>query len=283
MSWKEGRPAPTCSKRRAVLSLLFGAFFAAPSLGVRWGSAAAGLDLPELKARGTVRALVTSEEYVEWFALKDSESPGFERELLKGFTELQRMKLEVVVLEDFDALIPSLIAGKGDVIPSLNDTEARRERIAFTAEVLPVHHVAMSRKPQEPPRTLAELRSRRVAVVSGTTWADITQAHVPASRIVGFERMDQVMAALRKGSADTTVVAVSEYLWQRQRDPDLVAGVLVGARHSAAWGLRKEDRALKAALDEYLRLKQQSASWSRLVVKYFGPDALAILDRAARP
>jgi len=64
---------------------------------------------------------------------------------------------------------------------------------------------------------------------------------------------------------------------------NLVAGVLVGARHSAAWGLRKEDQALKAALDEYLRLKQQSASWSRLVVKYFGPDALAILDRAARP
>ena len=230
-----------------------------------------------------MRALVTSEEYVEWFALQDSASPGFERELLKGFAELQRMKVEVVVLEDFDALIPSLIAGKGDVIVSLNDTEARRERIAFTVEVLPVHHVAASRKPQEPPRTLEELRSRRVAVVSGTTWADLARAHVPAGRILGFERMDEVMAALRKGSADTTVVAVSEYLWQRQRDPDLQAGVLVGPRHSAAWGLRKEDRALKAALDEYLGLMQRSASWSRLVVKYFGPDALAILDRAARP
>jgi hypothetical protein len=50
---------------------------------------------------------------------------------------------------------------------------------------------------------------------------------------------------------------------------------------SAAWGLRPQDRELREALDGYLRLKKQSASWSRLVVKYFGADALAILDRAS--
>ena len=80
------------SKRRPVFGLLLAALT---------GTAAAGLDLSDVKTRGTLRALVTSEEYVEWFALKDSESPGFERELLKSFAELQRMKLEVLVLEDF--------------------------------------------------------------------------------------------------------------------------------------------------------------------------------------
>jgi peptidoglycan lytic transglycosylase F len=245
------------------------------------GPVPASPDLAELRARGSIRALVTSEEYVEWFALKDSDSPGFERELLKDFARLQRMSLEVVVYEDFDALIPALLAGKGDVIPSLNDTKARRERIAFTAEVLPMHHVAVSRKPRDPPRTLEELKGLRVAVVSGTTWAEVTRAHLPPQQIVGFERTDEVMAALRAGTVNATVMAVSEYLWQRQRDPELQAGVLVGERLSAAWGLRPRDRELQEALDAYLRLRKESASWSRLVVKYFGADALAILDRAS--
>jgi ABC-type amino acid transport substrate-binding protein len=236
-------------------------------------------DLAELRAKGSLRALVTSEEYVEWFALKDSESPGFERELLKDFARLHHLSLDVVVLEDFDALVPALLAGKGDVVPSLNDTPARREKVAFTIEVLPVHHVAVSRKPQTPPRTLEELKSRKVAVVSGTTWEEATRAYVPAAQVVGFERTDQLMAALRAGAVGAAVIAVSEYIWQRQRDPELEAGVLVGQRLSAAWGVRPQDRELREALDDYLRLRKQSASWSRLVVKYFGADALAILDR----
>jgi len=89
------------------------------------------------------------------------------------------------------------------------------------------------------------------------------------------------LPALRAGTVNATVIAVSEYIWQRQRDPELQAGVLVGERLSAAWGLRPQDRELREALDAYLRLKKQSASWSRLVVKYFGADALAILDRAS--
>jgi ABC-type amino acid transport substrate-binding protein len=241
----------------------------------------ASADLAELRSRGSLRALVTSEEYVEWFALKDSESPGFERELLKDFARLNHLSLEVVVLEDFDALVPALLAGKGDVIPSLNDTPARRDKVAFTVEVLPMHHVAVSRKPQTAARTLEELKSRKVAVVSGTTWDEVTRAHVPPAQIVGFERTDELMAALRAGTVGAAVMAVSEYIWQRQRDPDLEAGVLVGQRLSAAWGLRPQDRELRASLDDYLRLRKQSASWSRLVVKYFGADALAILDRAA--
>jgi ABC-type amino acid transport substrate-binding protein len=121
--------------------------------------------------------------------------------------------------------------------------------------------------PREPPRTLEELKALRVAVVSGTTWAEVARAHVPSAQIVGFERTDEAIAALRKGAAQATVMAVAEYIWQRQRDPELQAGILLGERLSAAWGLRPQDRELKEALDDYLRLKKQSASWSRLVVK----------------
>ena len=40
---------------------------------------AAARDLAEIKARGTLRALMTNEDYPEWFSLKGEPDPGFER------------------------------------------------------------------------------------------------------------------------------------------------------------------------------------------------------------
>jgi hypothetical protein len=44
--------------------------------------------------------------------------------------------------------------------------------------------------------------------------------------------------------------------------------------------VRKGDPRLREALDAYLSDLRRSASWSRLVVKYFGERALEILTKA---
>jgi ABC-type amino acid transport substrate-binding protein len=237
-------------------------------------------DLEALKARGTLRALMTKEDYPEWFSLSGGPDPGFERELLEGFTQLHRLKLEIVFVPAFDATIPALRAGRGDLIPGIIDTAARRKQITFTAEVLPSRHVAVGLGRHGAPRTVEELRGRKVAVVAGTTWAEVARQHVPAAQLVSYARADEVWAALHAGTATATVVVLSEYLSARRHEPDLVTGVFLGERVSAAWGVRPGDTELLAALDDYLSLKRQSMGFARLVVKYFGPDATTILDRA---
>jgi ABC-type amino acid transport substrate-binding protein len=63
-------------------------------------------------------------------------------------------------------------------------------------------------------------------------------------------------------------------------DPQLQLGVFVGPRQSLAFGVRKEDRELTAALDAYISNLRKTPTWSRLVVKYFGSSALDVLKRA---
>jgi ABC-type amino acid transport substrate-binding protein len=65
-----------------------------------------------------------------------------------------------------------------------------------------------------------------------------------------------------------------------RKDPDLQAGLLLGAPGHAAFAVRKDAPELQRALDDYLGNLRKTGSWSRLVVKYFGNDALAILGRA---
>ena len=49
---------------------------------------------------------------------------------------------------------------------------------------------------------------------------------------------------------------------------------------TVAWAVRKEDNALRTSLDDYLTNVRRSETWSRLVVQYFGDQALAVLGRA---
>jgi ABC-type amino acid transport substrate-binding protein len=46
--------------------------------------------------------------------------------------------------------------------------------------------------------------------------------------------------------------------------------------------VRKADASLREALDQYLDGTRKTGNWSRLVVRYFGDDALNILGRAKK-
>jgi ABC-type amino acid transport substrate-binding protein len=50
--------------------------------------------------------------------------------------KLHRMKLEIVTVPSFDAIIPALVDGRGDLSCGIIDTTARRKQVAFTSEVL---------------------------------------------------------------------------------------------------------------------------------------------------
>ena len=51
----------------------------------------------------------------------------------------------------------------------------------------------------------------------------------------------------------------------------------LGGALSSAWAVRKTDVQLRRALDAYLVALRRSPNWSRLLVKYFGEDAPAVL------
>lgn len=251
--------------------------------GILLPAAVVRADLAEIKGRGTLRVLASADEVPKMFDFQPGPHPGFEREIVEGFARLHRLELEVVRVDDFETIIPGLAAGKGDLIIGLIDTPERRKKIDFTSEVLPARHLAVNRKPAAPIETLPALRDGKVAVVGGTSWeAEARKAGVPEASLVAFSGTAELLEGLRSGKADAAVMSLSDYTLSAQADPALQAGLFLGEPTSAAWGVRKSDPQLKAALDEYLASLRRTPSWSRLVVKYFGEDALSVLGRAKK-
>lgn len=244
------------------------------------GAPAAQADFAEIKARGVLRVLVSADENPAWFSLGSGGPPGFERELFESFARLHKLKIEAVAVERWEQAIPDLVQGKGDVIAGINDTEARRRLIDFTAALVPSQHLVVTRKPSRVIRSLEELRAERVAVIPGTTWAEaVAEAGVPKDQVKGFKDVDACLEALRSGRVSAVVMDVADFLLQRRLDAALQDGIALGSSLGSAWGVRKEDPELRRQLDSYLQNLKRTPTWSRIVVQYFGDDALRILGR----
>lgn len=236
-------------------------------------------DLPEIKERGKLRVLVVDEDL--FFSLKPDTLPGFDRDMLDGFVRLHGLELEVVPVASWDAMIPSLLEGKGDlIVGGYAVTPARRKQIAFTTEVFPSRKVVMTRKPHRVITTFDQLKEEKVGTVKGTSMAEaVAAAGVSAANTV-YLPSGTLPAALREGKATAIVLPVEHAIKEQRLDPEIQIGLFLGAPGSLAWGVRPDDKLLVRTLDEYIENVRRTPTWNRLVVKYLGEDAPEILRKA---
>jgi ABC-type amino acid transport substrate-binding protein len=248
-------------------------------------SASAGaVDLAEIRARGTLRVLAAADEEPAWFSLRSGPAPGFERDVLEGFARVNKLGFAVVPIPRWEQAIPMLLRGDGDLVAGISATAERRQRVAFSAELLPARRIVLTCRPGPPVRTLAQLRAARLVIVPGTAWADaLEQAGIPLARAQKVPDIAGAIEALRTGHADATVTGVADFLLQRREYPELEAGLALGAPLSSAWAVRKDSPRLRQALDAYLAELRRGPNWSRLLVQYFGDDAPALLGREPVP
>ena len=266
------------SKARGPAVLLAGLWLLAAG-----GTPAGATDLPEIKQQGSLRVLMVDvAEEPQFFSLKPGGPPGLDHEVLDRFAHVHGMKLEIVPVSGWDALVPALLKGRGDVIAGrFTVTEARRKQIAFTDEVFPTRNVVVTRKPYRTIRTVEQLKAEKISVVKGTSMVEVLVASgVPPANIDQTIVSGGVPAALRAGRISCTVQELAEAVVAQQRDPDLQMGMFLGPPASYAYGVRKEDTQLRTALDEHIDTLRRDPSWYRLVVKYFGRSAPDILLRA---
>jgi histidine transport system substrate-binding protein len=242
---------------------------------------ARGADLPELQKTGTLRVLVVDGSPA-FFALHPSapDRPGLDREILDGFCRLNKLTLKVVEVPSWDALVPQLLAGQGDVAAGgVTATESRKKLVGFTAEVFPTRDVVLTRKPHRVVQTLDQFREEKVGVIKGTSMAE-NAAAAGLKSVDDSLGSDGIQSALAAGKVTASVDGVEDALLLQQGDPALQIGMFLGPPASLAFAVRKGDTALRGALDDYIGNLRRTPTWSRLVVKYFGVSALEVLKKA---
>jgi ABC-type amino acid transport substrate-binding protein len=242
---------------------------------------AAGATEPAPGLPATLRVLVAADEMPEMFSFEQKGQPGLERELLEGFSRIHGLKMEVLPVRAFDQIIPMLLRGQGDVISGIVDTPARRQKVAFSSELFPVRHLAVTRRPSPAVPRAEDLRGLRVGVIPGTSWEQAAvEAGVPKAKRIPLRDADALLAGLRAGQVDAVVMALLDYAFAAKRDPELVAGALLGTGFSAAFAVRPGDRRLLETLNAYLQGTRQARQ--ALMLKYLSEEALSLIALARR-
>jgi membrane-bound lytic murein transglycosylase F len=257
-----------CRGRRAVTAMT-------AAMLMHLAVAPADADLSDVRKRKSqaLRVLVVdgAPEFFSW----DVKSPGLEGEILYKFCQLQRLTgYEIVRQPSAAAAIAALLRGEGDVAAGGLMASPGEGRLEFSAEVLPSRSVIVTRKPAVPVRTLDQLRSEKVGTVSGSAERVATAGLAVVEDSLGPVGL---LSALKAGRLSAGVLGIERAIPARASDPDLQLGIYVGPKISIAFALRKDDPQLRLALNEYITNVRRSATWNRLVLKYFGDSASEIL------
>jgi len=257
-------------------------FAAALALAFLAPAGARCADFPEIVKRGTLRVLVMLDQRRPEFFTLDHKNPGFDQEVLQRFAQLHHVFLEPVPVASWDALIPSLLAGKGDLVAGrFTVTESRKKLVAFTVEVFPTRNVVLTRLPHRAVQTMEELRGEKVGTIKGTSMAEaIAVAGVPPAHVDDAIPTGGFAEALKTGRITAAVWGVESAIAAQREDPAIQIGMFLGPPSSLAYAVRKEDHGLRQALDEYITNLRRTATWNRLVVDYFGTAALDVLRKA---
>ena len=214
-------------------------------------------DLAGIRARGRLRLLLPGRQEPETLP-RSGFPPDLERRLAEEFA--RRLALEPVPVEvdSYQALIPSLLEGRGDVlVASLTVTPERKKLVSFTTPVAVVSEQVVTRQDDDLSGP-AGLAGRTIAVRKSSSYWSTARGlakKYPGLRVKPVpENLDteQVLYRVARGELDLTladsnlVQAVSAYT------PGLKVAFAVGGPRLLAWAVRPEAQRLRRALDEFL-------------------------------
>jgi len=222
-------------------------------------------------AQETVR-IATEGAYAPWNFLNDAGEPaGFEIDLANAICEEAGISCQIVI-NDWDSIIPNLLAGNYDVIMAgMSITEERLETINFSDNYFP----------PDPSKFVvnagtnldfANLSGARVGVQGATIQAAWAEENLGANNtVVSFSTADQAMADLAAGNLDTIFAdgAYLEPVVEASSGAIEFAGedVLIGEGVGA--GIRKDDAELLETWNTAIAALKADGTVDALIAQWF--------------
>ena len=208
---------------------------------------------------------------------------GFEVDLAKALCHEIKAECEIVA-QDWDGLIPALMARKYDVImASMSITDERRKNVAFTEKYYetPVRFIAKKGTLRDisPEGLKGKVIGAQVATISANFLQDVYADHIETRFYDTQEQANLDLLAGRVDAliADALVLDSTILKSDKGKDYQFVGPALTG-RNWAGFGdgigmaLRKEDRALVERLNAAIREIRANGVYTTIRKKYFDFD-----------
>ncbi len=219
-------------------------------------------DLDELRRYGRLRILIPANLGGVFYLPRQGWPVEAQHEAAASFARSQGLEPVLIPVERLADMVPSLLAGSGDVIAAnLTITEDRRRQIAFSVPLTTVRQQVLVAASQDAIAAPADLVGRRVMVEQGSSFWErldrLRESHPGIELVARPPGMsdEEELDAVAEGRVDATVRdsnIAAVYLGYRD---DLKVGLELPGVDDIAWGIRPGSKQLRDALNKFLHLE----------------------------
>jgi polar amino acid transport system substrate-binding protein len=207
---------------------------------------------------------------------------GFDVEI--GLALCEKMKVDCeVVAQDWDGIIPGLIAKKYDmIIASMFITEERKKQVAFSD---PYYLAAMTHAAPKGAGitdfTNEGMKGKTIGAQSGTTQGDYVAAVYPDADIKLYPTQDEVNLDMANGRLDLQVGDMIPLLdWVTKNEDGKACCELIGkpitdpkfVGEGVGIAVRQDDNDLREKLNAALKAIREDGTYQKINDKYFSID-----------
>ena len=236
-----------------------------------------GSVLDEIVERGELRVGMTLQFEPEMYLDESGEPAGYDVELLNLLATDLGVEL-TIENQEFDALIPGLLAGTWDMISvGLVPRPPRLLQMYFSDSYVPYEQVlvAAADSDREPTISAYNVADTTITALQGSSAAEQVTTQFPEATLAEFPQQDGAFLEVASGRADAIVV--ESYLAERfiQANPDTLQIVPLDSPlqiEYGAYALPLGDDLFLNYLNRWLQYYKNNGTLDRIYDEVFGSD-----------
>jgi polar amino acid transport system substrate-binding protein len=233
---------------------------------------AADSALKHVLASGTIKVATCLSFTPFGFTNPQGQPDGYDVDIAKELAKDMGVKLEVVDTTSSNR-IPNLQTNKVDVVfCNFTRTLERAKEISFTDPYVVATEGLLVRSGSGI-TSLESMKGRTVAVVKGSTNADVLRERGVDVKVAEFDSSQAAVLAVKQGQADAMVEDSNFLQYQAKLNPglDVVTSNLVPLEYNA-FGVKQGDQVWVSYLNQFLFDLNTSGKNLELYRKWFGTD-----------
>jgi membrane-bound lytic murein transglycosylase F len=231
------------------------------------------VDLKEIKKRGVLRVL-TRNSGTTYFIHRGAQL-GFDYEWVAKFAKDLGVRLEIIIPPDRDSLYTYLEKGKGDLIAaSVTMTPERKERYLVSRSYNEVSEILVVPASDTQTQTIHDLSGETISVQRATSHFHTLSR---LQKIHGFDieelpddvEPESILAAVGRGEVKATVSDSNTFNIELTYSGKVRNVQVLGPPAQVGWILRKDQRQLLKAADEWIKKNHRGLFYNMIHTKYF--------------
>ena len=200
--------------------------------------------------------------------MENGELVGFDIDLIKQIGKDLGYEIEMKV-QRFDALIPSLKAGKLDaIISGMSATEERKQSVDFTDEYFKSTQVYLRKKGNTAVNSKESLSGKKVGVQLGTI-QEIEAKKIKNTNIITNDATVNLILDLKNGKTDAVILEniVAMEFMKKNSDIEIFYEEKLPYGMAIAFDKGKHSELIKQ-INEELKKLQENGKYAELIKKY---------------